>query len=199
LLVGILPHFPLPSIKDIQMDEDKNKQLPLHAAVIARDIGAVRSLLASGTVDPNLEDDSGLTALIEACVAGDCDIVRLLLGGGCPAQPSAGFCHSPIRGASVTGHTRVIKMLLEAGADPNALSDGQRTALMGGCFLRNTVEGDHNAVSAECCRILLADGRTDPTVVNSFGETALDLAKVRGYEESARLVEEAMTNWRRTY
>ena len=175
------------------MDDDRARKLPLHAAVIAHDVAAVRSLLRTGGVDPNQEDENGVTALIEACLAGYSDLVAVLINEGeCPAQPAPGYRHTPIRGAAVAGRPGIIKMLLEAGADPNAMSDGHRTALMGSCFLRKTVEGDHAAISADCCRVLLADGRTDPTVANSFGETALDLAKVRGYKESIGLVEEAV-------
>jgi len=88
-----------------------------------------------------------------------------------------------------------MKLLLELGADPNALSDGNRTALMGACFLRKTVDGDHPTISAECVRVLLDDDRTDPTTANTFGETALDLAKTRGYAESVELVEAAHKKW----
>mmetsp|Transcript_49868 Transcript_49868/g.149939 ORF Transcript_49868/g.149939 Transcript_49868/m.149939 type:complete len:107 (-) Transcript_49868:121-441(-) len=66
---------------------------------------------------------------------------------------------------------------------------------MGCCFLRKTVEGDHAKISVECVRELLKESRTDPTVANDFGETALDLAKSRGYEESAKLVEAAVKEW----
>mmetsp|Transcript_2122 Transcript_2122/g.4482 ORF Transcript_2122/g.4482 Transcript_2122/m.4482 type:complete len:183 (-) Transcript_2122:744-1292(-) len=170
--------------------------LPLHAAVLSNDVEAVRRILSPGRVDPNLEDNNGVTALIEACIAGHNEVVEVLIKEGkCPAHPPGEFRHSPIRGAAVAGQSSTMKLLLEYGADPNALSEGNRTALMGACFLRKTVEGDHNKISADCVRVLLDDPRTDPTITNSFGETALDLAKIRGYEESARLVEEAVEKW----
>ena len=170
--------------------------LPLHAAVLANDASAVRKLLAEGKVDPNLEDANGVTALIEACIGGYNDLVEILIANGkCPAHPEGEFRHSPIRGAAVAGQASTMKLLLELGADPNALSDGNRTALMGACFLRKTVEGDHPTISAECVRVLLDDERTDPTIANSFGETALDLAKMRGYAESVELVEAAVKKW----
>uniref|UniRef100_A0A7S2HI09 Ankyrin n=1 Tax=Helicotheca tamesis TaxID=374047 RepID=A0A7S2HI09_9STRA len=171
--------------------------LPLHAAVLSNDADSVRSILLKGKVDPNLEDSNGVTALIEACIAGYDDLVEILIKEGkCPAHPPGKFRHSPVRGAAVAGRASTIKLLLEHGADPNALSDGNRTALMGACFLRKTVEGDHAAISAECVRILLEDERTDPTIANSFGETALDLAKIRGYGESVKMVEEAVKKWK---
>lgn len=120
----------------------------------------------------------------------------LIKEGKCPAHPPGEFRHSPIRGAAVAGQASTMKLLLEQGADPNALSEGNRTALMGACFLRKSVEGDQGEISADCVKVLLDDPRTDPTVANSFGETAHDLAKIRGYDESARLVEEAVKNWK---
>lgn len=171
--------------------------LPLHAAVLANDASAVRRILEEAKVDPNLEDANGVTALIEACIAGYNDLVEILITEGkCPAHPPGEFRHSPIRGAAVAGQASTMKLLLDLGADPNALSDGNRTALMGACFLRKTVEGDHSSISAECVKVLLDDDRTDPTVSNSFGETALDLAKIRGYAESVELVEAAVKKFK---
>ena len=109
--------------------------------------------------DLNGEDEDGVTGLIEACIAGNEEMVTLLL---------------------------------EAGADPNALSDGNRTPLMGACFLRKGVD---ESKSALCVKALLSDERTDPTIRNSFGESALDLAKIRGYNESIALVEKALEAW----
>lgn len=86
----------------------------------------------------------------------------------------------------------MIPLLLKAGADPNAKSEGNRTPLMGACFLRKGVE---DAKSVLCVKALLVDERVDPTVRNSFGESALDLAVGRGYCESAALVEQAVKDW----
>ena len=91
-----------------------------------------------------------------------------------------------------SGHAHLIPLLLEAGADPNALSDGNRTPLMGACFLRSGVDVSN---SVHCVRALLDDDRTDPTLRNSFNESALDLAKMRGYTESVELVEKALLEW----
>mmetsp|Transcript_21527 Transcript_21527/g.27157 ORF Transcript_21527/g.27157 Transcript_21527/m.27157 type:complete len:181 (-) Transcript_21527:22-564(-) len=173
-------------------------ELPLHEAVKENDVAKVKKILANGTcttntttvgVDINAEDDNGITALIEACISGNAEIVQILLEGGCVAQPAAGFKHSPLRGATVCGHSHLIPILLENGADPNALSDGNRTPLMGACFLRNGVPPE---CSALCVKELLSDERTDPTLVNTFGESALDLAKARGYKDSVVMIEEAL-------
>ncbi len=171
--------------------------LPLHDAVKRNAVDEIKRILSkreSTGIDVNAEDENGCTALIEACISGNEEIVNLLLQQGCPAQPSAGFRHSPIRGASVAGNSHIIPILLRNGADPNALSDGNRTALMGACFLRKNVK-DAESKSVKCVEALLLDKRTDPTIANSFGETALDLAKVRGYDRSVELLQRALVEW----
>ena len=66
---------------------------------------------------------------------------------------------------------------------------------MGACFLRKEVPGDHAEISEKCVKALLEDPRTDPTLRNSFNESALDLAKIRGYEKSIELVQQALDRW----
>ena len=172
--------------------------LPLHDAVKAEDIEKIKQLLSDDSINPNEEDENGITALIEACLTGNESIVQILMDEAkCPAQPPSPFRHTPLRGAAVCGHAHLIPILLKAGADPNALSDGNRTPLMGTCFLRKTVnEGkDHGIISAKCVKAMLDDPRTDPTIANNFGETALDLAKIRGYDESVKMLNEILERW----
>ena len=178
----------------VEGDEKKQKteDLPLHAAVKLGDVGKLKDLLKDESIEINTEDENGVTALIEACIAGNSDMVKLLLERGCPSQPPPPFLHTPLRGATVAGQAHIIPILLKAGADPNAKSDGARTPLMGACFLRKEVPVEKSVL---CVKALLDDSRTDPTPKNSFGETALDLAKVRGYEESIKLVKKAVETW----
>jgi FOG: Ankyrin repeat len=175
---------------------DDNETLPLHRAVKQNDIDRIKFLLSKGLnsidIDVNAEDTNGITALIQACIQGNEEIVTLLLNSGCPAQPPPGFRHTPLRGSAICGHAHLIPILLKGGADPNALSEGNRTALMGACFLR---EGVPQGNSVKCVKALLEDSRTDPTVNNSFGETALQLAKNRGYKETIEILEKAEREW----
>ena len=168
----------------------------VQSAVKSNDVKALKSVIFMAEQIPgfdlNGEDEEGITGLTQACIQGNAEFVQLLLEAGCPAQPAEGFRHSPLRGATVCGNAHLISPLLEAGADPNALSEGNRTPLMGACFLRNGVDASKSAV---CVGALLADPRTDPTIRNDFGESALDLAKIRGYTESIALLEKALAEW----
>ena len=117
-------------------DETVKKPDSVQATVKANDMNALKSCISmseSGDLDLNQEDENGVTGLIEACIAGNAEMVELLLDAGCPAQPTEGFRHSPLRGATVCGQAHLIPILLAAGADPNALSEGNRTPLMGAC------------------------------------------------------------------
>merc|ERR1719232_1662102 len=171
------------------------KDLHLHSAVKSRDMTLIKSLLSDPNINRYEEDCNGVNAFVEACILGYGEVVLFFLSQGFAAQPSPPFRHTPLRGACVAGKYHIIPLLLEHGADPNALSDGKRSPLMGACFLRKEVQGDHAVISELCVRALLNDSRTDPTLINSFGESALDLAKIRGYKKSAELISEAVAKW----
>eukprot|EP00591_Stephanopyxis_turris_P002665 CAMPEP_0195520510 /NCGR_PEP_ID=MMETSP0794_2-20130614/17075_1 /TAXON_ID=515487 /ORGANISM="Stephanopyxis turris, Strain CCMP 815" /LENGTH=209 /DNA_ID=CAMNT_0040649887 /DNA_START=49 /DNA_END=678 /DNA_ORIENTATION=+ len=168
--------------------ETTTKSVDLLEALEANDTKKVKSLIKGG-VDVNEEDDVGITPLIRATLGGNVDILRLLMEAGAPAQPNPGFRHTPLRAACLTGNVELIRLLLEKGADPNAKSAGDRTPLMGACFLRPGIDPDK---SAPALKAMLADPRTDPTIANKNGETALTLCQQKGYTESIGLLENAL-------
>jgi ankyrin repeat protein len=80
-------------------------------------------LLLKYGADPNTKDRDGNTFLAAACIAGDADRVRMLLKNG--ADPKqAGLLGALIRRGPEA--IPMIRILLEAGADPNALGDSKR-------------------------------------------------------------------------
>jgi ankyrin repeat protein len=192
----ILQYFYLHTLRTVStMDDYNNKDsstYPLHEAVKAGDEVRIKDLIVKANetgLNINEEDRNSFSALIEACVTGNERIVRLLLKAGCPAQPPPDSRHNPLRGACVAGQAHILPILIDAGADVNAFSDGRRTPLMGACFLRPNVP---EYKSALCTKALLQDPRIDPTIRNSFGETAMDLARIRGYEESIAMIEKSL-------
>ena len=178
---------------------------PLFEAVKSNNIELVRSLLTDGVVDNtnknkknyyniNAEDSLGITPLIEAILLGNVELVELLLLHGAHAQPLPGFRHTPLRAACLTANTQLISLLLQKGAQPNAQSEGGRTPLMGACFLRPQFDAlpNRSELSYEAVKIILQDARTDPTIRNEFGESALDLCLERGYNESVTLLKQRL-------
>jgi ankyrin repeat protein len=181
---------------------------PLFEAVKSGDVDLVRAMLKDGIsgsyrggdervsfYNVNAEDVNGITPLIEASLLGDVKLVNMLLSAGARAQPLPGYRHTPLRAACLTGNAQLIKLLLEEGADPNSRSEGGRTPLMGACYLRPQYdEGpDRNELSYRAVNLLLSDPRTDPTVENDFGESALDLCRERMYNKSMAILRERIS------
>lgn len=65
---------------------------------------------------------------------------------------------------------------------------------MGACFLRPQFDAlpNRSELSYEAVKIILQDARTDPTIRNEFGESALDLCLERGYNESVTLLKQRL-------
>lgn len=177
----------------------------LFDTVKSNNIELVHSLLTDGDVDNtnknkknnyniNAEDSLGITPLIEAILLGNVELVELLLQHGAHAQPLPGFRHTPLRAACLTANTQLVSLLLQKGAQPNAQSEGGRTPLMGACFLRPQFDAlpNRSELSYEAVKIILQDARTDPTIRNEFGESALDLCLERGYNESVTLLKQRL-------
>ena len=167
-------------------DGTKLKPLPLFDAIRAQNMDKVKYLIQEEGKDVNEEDEKGITPLIEATLTRNEPMVQFILEAGAPAQPPPGFRHTPLRAAALTGNANLIKKFLKLGADPNAKSEGDRTPLMGACFLR---PGYGDELSLPTVQALLKDERTDVTITNSFGETAISLCKERGYKDSVKVLE----------
>jgi ankyrin repeat protein len=96
---------------------------PLRAAAESGDEEAVRALLAAGA-DARMRDAGGVTPLAAAARAGHSSAVALLAGEDPDSLDGA------LRLAATGGHTAVISVLIDRGADPLAAGEKGITALM---------------------------------------------------------------------
>jgi ankyrin repeat protein len=106
------------------------------------------------------------TPLEQATFAGRPDIVRLLADEGATIPPD--LLHRAVQHADRDEMAGMVSVLLEHGADPNAMSDGL-TPLM-----RASLKGD-----PQTAYVLMAFG-ADPSVVSADGRLASDFARDAG-------------------
>mmetsp|Transcript_22390 Transcript_22390/g.55171 ORF Transcript_22390/g.55171 Transcript_22390/m.55171 type:complete len:167 (+) Transcript_22390:98-598(+) len=148
----------------------------LIAAAEAGDLGRVRELVAAGS-DVSKANEDGWSPLIMASKGGHNDVVKLLLESKAAPNPDC-VAHTALRAASIYGHTETLRILLAAGGDPNFVSLHDRTPLMGAAM------GGH----AECAKILLEAG-ADANAKNDVGESAADLANIKGHKGVVELLQ----------
>ena len=137
------------------VDEEHKLPSPLHAAVSQGRAGTVQ-LLLDGGADIDRADNMGQTPLFRAVWSGRRDVVQLLIKRG--AQPNIGSTggYTPLHVAAAGHYTnevsiKLIKPLIEAGADPERRDDRGQTPIQ---YARNLY---HMDVVRE-----LVKGRTKP-------------------------------------
>ncbi len=145
---------------------------PLVHAIMCRQDESVQLLLQHGAT-PSAE------AMLKATLAGRADYVQsLLAAGGTPKAtgefPAPGFASGPRRGtlliaAAERGYTDIVDLLLEAGANINAVDENGRSAL-----LRCIVNG-RLAMAQK-----LIEAGADVTLRSRVGTTALMAAARQG-------------------
>jgi len=148
----------------------------LKTAIDSADKGAVVALLGSPppgfTLDEAkfaVEDGFGSgvrTALEQAALHGQTDIVKLLADDGASIPPR--LIHRIVQHSDRPELAGMLSTLLEEGADPNGMSDGL-TPLM-----RASLRGD-----PQTAYVLMAFG-ADPAMVSTDGRLASDFAKESG-------------------
>jgi len=127
----------------------------------------VRVLLASNTIELDKPDRVGRTALVHAAKIGNNTACRMLVDKKCDvnALPTHDFGKTPLMWASCTSNQDLLRLLLQAKADPNMKTKNGSTPL-------------HLAASQpdpDIC-IMLTDAGGDLYAVNNAGMTTLMIA-----------------------
>ncbi|XP_058110380.1 protein VAPYRIN-like [Magnolia sinica] len=130
-----------------------------------------------------LMESKGWTPIHMASAFDRYDVLVTLIGDGRRDQPLD--CRdkdgrTALHVATSRGHTRCVRLLIEAGADKNAKSNDGRTALF-----RAAASGDLEMVT------LLLDAGADPSITTSVhGRGPLDVARDKGHKDVAKILEQ---------
>jgi ankyrin repeat protein len=163
---------------------DKTVAITIFEAAATGKINNAIRLLAR---DPNLVNaysEDGFQPLGLACYFGHYDVAEYLVkaGAGINSRSINRLKAAPIQSATARGHRRIVKLLLEHGAEPNIREQGGFTPLHAAAQ-----NGDE-----ELIRVLLYGG-ADLTIAGNNGKTALDLALEGGHEKATLLLGEGIT------
>ncbi|CAM9755926.1 unnamed protein product [Scytosiphon promiscuus] len=185
-----------------RVDElDRNGLTPLYVAAYTGDGPAVRALLTAGADVTIRCGDSLLPLMHVAAHAGRVNILRLLLDNGASVKGLNAHGDTPLHFAAFSSKLCSMRLLLEAGADINARDDAHGTplnkavmkSLNRALLALRAASADENPQDdpqlspsqveevastvgdgAEAVDLLLRAG-ADETIVNSRGETILDI------------------------
>ena len=157
-----------------------------------------------------------MTMLMKAVTSNDAAKVRELINGGVDVDELDANEDSPLIMAAYKGHTEIVKLLLEAGADVAALDPGMKaTALHAAAYAGRTEaarllvehkididrQGPYNGYTAlhdaiwqnnvDTARVLI-DAGANLTIKSKEGETPLAMAKSKGRKEIAAMIEKRL-------
>jgi ankyrin repeat protein len=163
---------------------DKTVAITIFEAAATGKINNVIRLLAR---DPDLVNafaDDGFQPLGLACFFGHSDVAEYLVkaGANVNSKSQSRLKVAPIQSAAAGGHVKIVKLLLDYGADPNIREQGGFAPLHAAAQ-----NGDE-----EMIRMLLFRG-ADLNIASDNGKTALDLAMESGHEKAALLLGEGIT------
>ena len=113
----------------------------------------------------SLEDSNGITALVNPCLRGHTEVVKVLLDAGADVKSKDGI--RAFFYAASCGHTQIIKLFLDRGLDINVRDDAGFTALIQAC----TSEGHYQTV-----KFLLENGADYTAKTYEQEHTALHIA-----------------------
>ena len=163
---------------------DKTVAITIFEASATGKINNIIRLLARDPDLVNAYAEDGFQPLGLACYFGHFDVVEYLVkaGSNVNSKSNNGLKVAPIQSATAGGHYKIVKILLDYGADPNIREQGGHTPLHAAAQ-----NGDE-----EIIRMLLYRG-ADFSLTNNDGKTALDLAMQAGHARAALLLGEGIT------
>jgi ankyrin repeat protein len=165
--------------------QDGNSRTPLHVAVFLRQHAAARELLKLGA-NPNALDAQRYDVMTIAAVNDDLQMLRIALeGGGNARAVTSPYDGTALIAAAHLGHVEIVRALIAAKAPLNHINNLGWTALLEAVVLGNG--GSKHTATVEA----LVKAGADVTLPDRHGTTALSHARMRGYSQIARILENA--------
>jgi uncharacterized protein len=159
-----------------------------------------------------------MTALMQAVNKNDVAQVKKLIQQGVNVSELDSNQDAPLVMAAYEGHTEIVKLLLEAGADVSAVDPGMKaTALHAAAYAGRAAaarllieyhieldkQGPYNGYTAlhdavwqnniEVVKVLLEAG-ANLNIKSNSGQTPLEFAESRHHTEIARLIQQKMAS-----
>jgi uncharacterized protein len=178
--VSLLMHSLYHGRRDLaELIAGKKKELDIFEAA---SLGKLECLTACArhAATINSRSNDGFTALHFACYFGQAEAARLLIekGAAVDAVASNAMKVMPLHSAASARNLEAARLLLEHGAPINARQQGGWAAIHAAAQ-----NGDRVLVE-----LMLKSG-ADPTVANDEGKTPAAVAREKGHEEIAALLE----------
>ena len=156
-----------------------------HVAAYGGHREAMRALVAAGA-DPNALEHDRYDIVTIAAVAGDVPTLETALAlGGSARNVTSRYDGTALIAAAHLGHADVVRALIRAGAPLDHVNNLGWTAL-----IESIVLGDGGPRHTDTLTALVAAG-ADLHLADRDGRTPLALARVRGHDTMARVLERA--------
>ncbi len=164
---------------------DGHGRTPLHVATFAKRRDAIRALAQAGADLGRLENDR-YDAVTIASVADDEETLSLLLSVGASAKRvTSRYDGTALIAAAHLGHDGVVRQLIQAGAPLDHVNNLHWTAV-----IESIVLGDGGQRHQATLKALI-DAGANLQLADREGRTPLQLARERGYEAMAAMLEQA--------
>ena len=145
----------------------------------------MRALVAAGA-DPNALENDRYDIVTIAAVANDVSTLNIALSLGASAKNvTSRYDGTALIAAAHLGHAEVVRTLIRAGAPLDHVNNLGWTAL-----IESIVLGDGGPRDTDTLRALIEAG-ANVNLADRQGQTPLSLARARGYEVMARLLQQA--------
>jgi ankyrin repeat protein len=162
---------------------DFHERTPLHVAAHVKARAAMRALARAGA-DANALEKERYDIVTIAAVNNDVETLQVALEIGCKeSNITSPYAGTALIAAAHLGHVEVVRVLIGAGAPLDHVNNLKWTALHEAIVL-----GDGGARHTATLQALL-DAGANPNLPDGKGQTALTLAKARGFTAMVQALE----------